>query len=164
MRGPKPPRIEITDAERQGLEELVRRHSTPQQIALRAQIILATAKGYNNAQIARQVSVSIDMVRLWRERWLILQPVSLEDLPVMDRLSDAPRPGKPRRITDEQVCQIVGLACEAPERSGRPISQWTGREIADEIKGRGIVDQISDRHASRLLKRGICNRTAGGTG
>ena len=164
MRGPKPPRIELTDAERQVLEELVRRHSTPQQIALRAQIILATAKGYNNAQIARQLSVSIDMVRLWRERWLVLQPVSLEDLPVMDRLSDAPRPGKPRRITDEQVCQIVELACEAPERSGRPISQWTGREIADEIKGRGIVDQISDRHASRLLKRGICNRTAGGTG
>lgn len=164
MRGPKPPRIELTDAERQGLEELVRRHSTPQQIALRAQIILATAEGYNNAQIARQLSVSIDMVRLWRERWLILQPVSLEDLPVMDRLSDAPRPGRPRRITDEQVCQIMELACEAPERSGRPISQWTGREIADEIKGRGIVDQISDRHASRLLKRGICNRTAGGTG
>ena len=164
MRGPKPPRIELTDAERQALEELVRRHSTPQQIALRAQIILATAEGYNNAQIARQLSVSIDMVRLWRERWLVLQPASLEDLPVMDRLSDAPRPGKPRRITDEQVCQIVELACEAPERSGRPISQWTGREIADEIKGRGIVDQISDRHASRLLKRGICNRTAGGTG
>lgn len=164
MRGPKPPRIELTDAERQGLEELVRRHSTPQQIALRAQIILATAEGYNNAQIARQLSVSIDMVRLWRERWLVLQPASLEDLPVVDRLSDAPRPGRPRRITDEQVCQIMELACEAPERSGRPISQWTGREIADEIKGRGIVDQISDRHASRLLKRGICNRTAGGTG
>lgn len=164
MRGPKPPRIELTDAERQGLEELVRRHSTPQQIALRSQIILATAEGYNNAQIARQLSVSIDMVRLWRERWLVLQPASLEDLPVVDRLSDAPRPGRPRRITDEQVCQIMELACEAPERSGRPISQWTGREIADEIKGRGIVDQISDRHASRLLKRGICNRTAGGTG
>ena len=154
----------INNSLRQALEELVRRHSTPQQIALRAQIILATAEGYNNAQIARQLSVSIDMVRLWRERWLVLQPVSLEDLPVMDRLSDAPRPGKPRRITDEQVCQIVELACEAPERSGRPISQWTAREIADEIKGRGIVDQISDRHASRLLKRGICNRTAGGTG
>lgn len=164
MRGPKPPRIELTDAERQALEELVRRHSTPQQIALRAQIILATAKGYNNAQIARQLSVSIDMVRLWRERWLVLQPVSLEDLPVMDRLSDAPRPGKPRRITDEQVCQVMELACEAPERSGRPISQWTAREIADEIKGRGIVDQISDRHAARLLKRGMCSPTAGGTG
>lgn len=164
MRGPKPPRIELTDTERRALEELVRRHNTAQQIALRARIVLAAAEGYNNAQIARQLSVSLDMVRLWRQRWLILQPASLEDLPVMDRLSDAPRPGKPRRITAEQVCQIVELACEAPERSGRPISQWTAREVADELKGRGIVDEISDRHAARLLKRGMCSPTAGATG
>lgn len=164
MRGPKPAMIELTDAERQALNELVRRHSTPQQIALRARIVLAAAEGRNNAQIARDLSVSIDMVRLWRERWLILRPASLEDLPVRDRLTDAPRPGKPRRITDEQVCRIEELACEAPERSGRPINQWTGREIAEEIIARGIVDHISGRHAARLLKRGTCSHTAGGTG
>jgi putative transposase len=164
MRGPKPPTIELTDAERQALDELVRRHSTSQQIALRARIVLAAAEGQNNAQIARRLGISIDMVRLWRERWLILRPAGLKDLPAADRLSDAPRPGKPRRITEEQVCRIVELACEAPERSGRPISQWTGREIAEEIKERGIVDQISERHAARLLKRGICSRTAGDTG
>jgi hypothetical protein len=79
---------------------------------------------------------------------------------VLDRLTDALRPGKPRRIGDEQICQIVALACEAPERSGRPISQWTGREFADEIMARGIVEQISERHAARLLKRGTCSRTA----
>jgi putative transposase len=164
MRGPKPPTIELTDAERQALDELVRRHSTPQQIALRARIVLATGEGQNNAQIARRLGISIDMVRLWRERWLILRPASLGDLPVADRLSDAPRPGAPRRITDEQVCRIVELACEAPERSGRPISQWTGREVAEEIRRRGIVDRISGRHAARLLKRGICSRISGGTG
>jgi len=164
MRGPKPPSIELIAAERRALEELVRRHSTAQQIAVRARIVLAAAEGCNNAQIARQLGVSLDMVRLWRERWRILQPASLEDLPVADRLSDAPRPGKPRRITAEQVCQIVELACAAPERSGRPISQWTAREIADEIKGRGIVAEISGRHAARLVKRGMCSRTAGATG
>ena len=164
MRGPKPPIIELTNAERQALDGLVRRHSTAQQVALRARIVLAAAEGKNNAQIARQLDVSIDMVRLWRERWLVLQPASLEDLPIADRLRDAPRPGRPSRITDEQVCQIVELACVAAERSGRPISQWTGREIAEEITGRGIVDQISGRHAARLVKRGICSRTAGGTG
>jgi putative transposase len=164
MRGPKPPTIELTGAERRALEELVRRHSTPQQMALRARIVLAAAEGQNNAQVARLLGVSIDMVRLWRERWLILRPASIADLPVADRLRDEPRPGKPRRITDEQVCQIVQLACEAPERSGRPISQWTGREIAEEIQRRGIVDRISGRHAARLLKRGICGRTSGGTG
>jgi putative transposase len=164
MRGPKPPTIELTDAERQALDELIRRHRTPQQMALRARIILAAAEGQNNAQIARRLGVSLDMVRLWRERWLILRPASLEDLPVADRLSDAPRPGAPRRITDEQMCRIVELACEAPQQSGRPISQWTGREIAEEIQRRGIVDQISGRHAGRLVKKTICSRTAGGTG
>ncbi len=164
MRGPKPSKIELTDAERRALDDLVRRHNTPQQIALRARAILLAAEGHSNAEIARQLDICVDTVRHWRERWLVLRPASLEDLPVIDRLSDAPRPGKPRRITDEQVCQIVELACEAPERSGRPISQWTGREIADEIKQRGIVDEISARHAARLLKRGTSGPTAGATG
>jgi putative transposase len=164
MRGPKPPTIELTDAEEGALDDLVRRHSTPQQIALRARIILAAAEGDNNAQIARQLGVSIDMARLWRRRWLSLQPISLEDLPVADRLKDRPRPGSPRRITAEQVCQIEELACEAPERSGRPITQWTGREIAEEIIARGIVGQISGRHAARLLKKGGSSPTVGDTG
>ncbi len=164
MRGPKPPTIELTNVERQALEQILGRHSTPQQVALRARIVLAAAAGANTSQIARQESVNIDTVRRWRQRWVSLQPATLEDLPVLDRLTDVPRPGKPRRITDEQVCQIIALACEAPERAGRPISQWTGREIADEFKRRGIVAQISGRHAARLLKRGRSSRTAGGIG
>ena len=159
MRGPKPPMIVLADAERRELERLARRHSTPQQLALRAQIVLAAADGANNCQIARQFDVSLDMVRRWRVRWLACQAASLEDLPVADRLSDAPRPGTPVRITDEQVARIIALACEPPAKSQRPISQWTGRELADEIKQRGIVAQISPRHAARLLKRGISDRT-----
>jgi putative transposase len=164
MRGPKPPAVELTEAERRALNQFVRQHTAPQQSVLRAQIVLAAAAGLNNAQVARLFGTSLDMARLWRERWLILQPATLEDLPVADRLTDAPRPGKPRRISAEQVIQIAALACEAPARSGRPISQWTGREIADEIMRRGIVDRISERHAARLLKRGTCNRTAGAIG
>ena len=105
------------------------------------------------------MNISLDSVRRWRERWLALQPASLEDLPVRERLTDAPRPGQPVRITAEQVAKIVALACDPPATSKRPISQWTGREIADEIKQRGIVEQISGRHAARLLKRGLSDRT-----
>lgn len=159
MRGPNPPTIVLADAVRQELAQLVRRHTTPQQIALRARIVLAAADGANNCQIARQLAVSLDMVRRWRQRWLLLQPASPDDLPFAERLTDAPRPGKPRQITAEQECQIVALACEPPADSARPMSQWTGREVADEIKQRGIVGQISPRHAARLLKRGISNRT-----
>ncbi len=164
MRGPKPPTITLAEAERQALERFARRHTTPQQLALRARIILAAADGANNCQIARQLAVSLDMVRRWRQRWLTLQPATWEDLPLEDRLSDVPRPGKPARITDEQVAKIVALACETPADSQRPISQWSSRELAAEIQQRGIVEQISGRHAARLLKRGRSNPTASATG
>ena len=106
-----------------------------------------------------RLGVDIATARLWRNRWVGLAAASLDDLSVSERLSDAPRPGAPVRISAEQVCQIVGLACEAPSQSELPISQWTGREIAEEIVKRSIVDQISPRHAGRLLKRGASNHT-----
>jgi transposase len=89
-------------------------------------------------------------------RWISLQVVPLEELPVAERLSDVPRPGRPSEITAEQTCQIVAMACEQPK--DRPISHWTGREIADEVMRRGIVPKISARHAARVLKKGISNR------
>jgi hypothetical protein len=104
------------------------------------------------------------MARLWRDRWHSFGGIALDELSVSERLEDAPRPGKPTTITAEQVCQIVALACEVPEKSGRPISQWTGREMADELMRRGIVATISPRHAQRLLKRGICNPTVSAIG
>jgi transposase-like protein len=128
-------------------------------VVLRARIILLAADGLTNSQIARTLGVEADTVRLWRQRWRTFQGVALADLSVVERLTDAPRPGCPARITPEQVCRIVALACEAPSASGRPISQWTGRELAAEIVGRGIVPTISARHAARLLKRGTFSRT-----
>jgi transposase len=151
--GPKPPAVDLTDAERQALAKLVKRHSTEQQIALRARIVLAAAGGKSNAQIGRELQVTVDTARLWRQRWLDLQPIPASELSAEERLQDLPRPGAPARLTVDQVCQIEALACEKPEASGRPISQWTSREIADEIIKRGIVEQISPRHAARLLKR-----------
>ncbi len=152
--GPKPPAVRLTDSERQELEKLVKRHSTEQQIALRARIVLAAAAGKGNAQVGRELQVTVDTARLWRQRWLDLQPIPASDLSAEERLQDLPRPGAPARITADQVCQIEALACEKPETAERPISQWTSREIADEIIQRGIVAEISPRHAARLLKRG----------
>lgn len=156
MRGPKPEVLILNEKEQQDLEALVRRHSTPQQVAQRGRMILAAAAGQNNSQIARALDVSVDTVRSWRMRWIGLQAVPLEEISVSERLEDVPRPGRPSQITAEQTCQIVALACEQPKE--RPISQWTGREIADEVMRRGILPQISPRHAARVLKKGISNR------
>ena len=164
MPGRQPVKIELDEQARQGLNELIRRHSTPQQMVPRARIILLAAEGKNHTQIAQALGVSVDMARLWRHRWHSFVAIALDELSVRERLEDAPRPGAPSTITAEQVCQIVALACEAPEKAGRPLSQWTGAEIAAEIMQRGIVEQISPRHAQRLLKRGICSPTASATG
>lgn len=164
MRGPKPLVLELTAAEQAGLEALVRRHSTPQQLVLRARIVLAAAAGQNNAQIARDLAVDVGMARRWRGRWLGLQAISLTDLRVEERLTDAPRSGKPAGITAAQQCQIIALACAASATAGRPISQWTGREVADAIVARGILPAISPRHAARLLKRGMSSPTSSATG
>jgi len=164
MRGPQPPAVTLTAEERRELAVLMRRPSAPQQLALRAQIILLAADGANNSQIARHLGVDVGTPRLWRGRWLGLGAVPLAELSVAERLEDAPRPGGPCRFTGEQVCRITALACEAPAAAGRPISQWSGRELADEVIQRGIVDTISPRHATRLLKRGICSPTASATG
>ena len=156
QKGPKPAELTISREERKDLEELVRRHSTPQQLAKRGRMILGAAEGKSNAEIARELSVSVDTVRSWRMRWIGLQAVPLSEVTVVERLADVPRPGRPSQISAEQMCQIVALACEQPKE--RPISQWTGREIADEVMRRGIVPTISPRHAGRLLKKGISNR------
>lgn len=150
--------ITVTEEERQGLEALVRRHGTPPQLATRARIVLAAAEGRPLVRIAHDVGLSRESVRLWRDRWRALQDLPLAEVSVEQRLADAPRPGAPARITAEQVCAVVALACEAPATSGRPISQWTNQEIADEIRRRGIVATISPRHAARLLKKGTSNR------
>lgn len=151
---PKAQEVKMTDAERQGLEKLVKRHQIGQQIALRARIVLAAADGLNNKEIVAKYAITADTTRLWRNRWVKLQDISLDDLSIEERLQDAPRPGAPARITADQRCQIKALACEKPESSERPITQWSVREIADEVIKRKIVTEISPRHAARLLKRG----------
>ena len=153
MPTPKATEVNLTEEEQTGLEQLVRRHNIGQQIALRARIILAAAQGQTNSAIAANLKISINTAQRWRNRWVKAQTISYDDLSIEERLQDGPRPGAPARITADQRCKIEALACEKPENSDRPISQWTGREIADEVMKRKIVESISSRHAARLLKR-----------
>lgn len=151
------------------MARLTKRRRGEQQEVLRARIILAAAQGASNAQIARELGINVDTVRLWRDRWANWQEVDQgkgeqKRVSVAQRLRDAPRPGAVPKFTTEQRTQMAALACEAPAKTGRPISQWTGREIADELKQRGIVTEISPRHAARLLKKGASNPIDFGTG
>jgi putative transposase len=156
--------IQLSEQEQEELTRLTKRHRSEQQEVLRARIIVAAAQGASTIQIARDLGINVDTVRLWRDRWASWQEADHEKSgegksSLAQRLQDAPRPGAVPKFTIEQRAQMAALACEAPGSVGRPISQWTGREIADELKARGIVTQISPRHAARLLKKGASNRT-----
>jgi putative transposase len=153
LAGRKATVVNLTEQERQMLEQLVRRHTVGQQIALRAWVVLAAAEGKTSSQIRDEYHVTINTVRLWRDRWVKLQRISYDDLSAEERLEDTARTGAPSRITAEQRCKIEALACQKPEEHQRPITNWTAREIAAEIIHQGIVEQISPRHAARLLKR-----------
>lgn len=150
MPGRRPQTLRLTEVEKASLEQIVKRPSTPQQIAQRGRIVLKAHAGKNHAQIARELDISLDMARLWRRRWLALAE---SDLPIGERLVDAQRPGAPAKFTLEQQVQLMALACEDPALSKRPISHWTGKELADELVQRDIVESISPRHVERLLEQ-----------
>src|SRR4051812_33204398 len=88
MPGPKLLPVETTVEERVALERLVRRHTTGQQLAERARIVLLAADGLSNSEVARTIDVHIDTVRKWRRRWSRVRAVPLADLSITARLAD----------------------------------------------------------------------------
>ena len=96
MRGPKPTHpITLTAEEAHHLQHLIRAHTTPQTLAVRARIILTVHEHpeQNNRQIASAVGTTDRTVRTWRGRWVKTQS-----------LADAPRSGAPRRFSPSGAC------------------------------------------------------------
>jgi transposase len=161
-RGPKPKLIQLTERQRKILEQIVRRSKSAQCLVTRSTIILKANEGLNNQYIADDMGLHVQTPRKWRNRWAEAADQlgeiesDLDDKALMTRikgiLDDAPRSGVPPTFTAEQICQIVALACESPADSGRPITNWTHAELADETIKRNIVESISSRSVGRFLK------------
>src|SRR6266581_8453165 len=94
--------IILTEKEQEELVQMTHRHRSEQQQVLRARIVLAASEGRSNAQIARELAINVDTVRLWRDRWVGLQGIDLDTLSITERLQDAPRPGVTPKITAQQ--------------------------------------------------------------
>lgn len=144
-----PKELSLSDSEQNELQELINRHKTPQQMVIRAKIIILASSGKNNGEIARILDISLDMARLWRNRWLETQETELSGV---KKLQDSERLGAPPKFSMEQVIDLFALACSPPEDYGRPISHWTSRELRDEIIKQGMIESISVRHVGRLLE------------
>lgn len=141
--------LTLSAEERSELDRLIRSHSAPQQLVLRARMIVLAADGVGVGETAQRLGVWRKGVSLWRARWLAHDAGEA----VAERLQDAPRSGAPATITAEQTCAIVALACERPDDVAVPISHWSASDLAREAVRRGIVTSISPRSVGRFLKR-----------
>ena len=164
-RGPMPPQLQVSEKQDIVLQRIIRRATSPQNLVLRAKIVQAGREyGRRDTQIGRDLNCNPQTVRTWRHRWLSAGEKLMEienasadqavEVAIIDTLSDRPRSGSPPKFTAEEVCQIISVACEKPELSGRPITEWTPRELADEVVKREIVESISPTQVGRFLKRG----------
>ena len=157
-------KVIITERQQSVLQTMTRSSTCPQALAQRAWMILLAFEGWTNEDIADHIGCERHAVGIWRRRWAaVFQRLVLIEccekesaLPraIDELLSDLPRSGCPGKFTAEQVTQILAVACEPPEDSGRPVTHWTPRELTDEVMHRGIVESISARQVGRFLKYG----------
>ena len=110
--------LSLSEDERRTLENWVRRRSTAQGLALRARIVLACADGGSNTAVAARLGVNFKTVSGWRARFLRDR---------LDGLTDDPRPGVPRTITDAQVEEVVVRTLEEVPAGA---THWSKRELA----------------------------------
>lgn len=164
-RGPKPKSLHVSEKQEAILQQITRRSKSPQSLVMRAKIVLAgRSHGRRNTEIARELKINSQTVSTWRGRWLEAREQLAEieaageaealEQAIRQTLSDGARSGVPPTFSAEQVCHIVAVACEEPSLSGRPITEWTPRELADEVIKRKIVKSISASQVGRFLKRG----------
>jgi transposase len=129
---PLPP-LKLTEDEKHTLDKLVRRRKTGQALARRARVILLCAQGMSNASVCREVEVRPHTVGRLRKRFL------------KDRLhglTDLPRSGPPRRISDEQVAEVVRLTLETKPAKA---THWSTRSMAARVG-------ISNERVARIWK------------
>ena len=154
-------KIRVTERQLRILQDIAHSRTAAVRLVQRATLILRALDRIDNQDIADDIDLNRNAIGLWRRRWAEAWPelISVEctetqaDLrrAIEDVLSDEPRPGNPGKFTPEQVTQILALACEPPEKSGRPITHWTAHELADEAQKRGIVASISASQVNRYL-------------
>jgi transposase len=158
----KTAKVTITERQLDILRSIADAPTASSQLRQRATIILRAFEKRGNREIATEVGLSRPQVSLWRRRWAdawgrLIRIECTESRAATRRaieqtLGDEPRPGPPGKFTPEQVVRILAVACEPPEKSGRPITHWTARELADEATKRGIVPSISPAQVGRYLR------------
>ena len=134
--------VTLSAGERRMLKKRARGGKSAYRDWLRAQIVLAAARGRASTRIAADLHVSVDTVRKWRGRFAARG---------LDGLADLPRSGRPRRISALERAAVVALACQLPAATGVPLARWSGPELAAELTSAGLASPISPSSVLRIL-------------
>jgi DNA-binding CsgD family transcriptional regulator len=132
--------VVLSEAEVEQLREVVKRGKHTRREIQRAQMLLWSAAGKTDVEIARLMSVNPLTVATTRERWVTEK-----------RIADAPKPGRHKKLDGKQEAFVVALACsDAPE--GR--ERWTLQLIADKLVELQVVDEpVSYETVRATLKK-----------
>ncbi len=120
-RGPAKAELVLSEDERATLERWARRPKSAQRLALRCRIVLACAAGASNLEVARELRVSRSTVGKWRSRFVAAR---------LDGLSDDPRLGVPRSISDEKVEEVLVKTLESMPKDA---THWSTRSLAKQV-------------------------------
>ena len=113
--------VELSGEERETLERWARRPKSSQALGLRCRIVLAAAEGRANNEVAAALGCHAATVSKWRRRFAERR---------LDGLVDDPRPGPPRKITDEKVEEVLVRTLESAPRDA---THWSTRSMAKEV-------------------------------
>jgi transposase len=119
MASPKLEPLVLSDDERLVLDGWARRRKTAQALALRSRIVLACADGASVSGAAAELGTSRATAAKWRSRFLEGR---------LEGLSDEPRPGRPRTVSDEQVEKVITATLEGQPPNGD--THWSTRSMA----------------------------------
>ena len=140
--------ITLSEQQRNDLELIIRQRKSAQSMVLRAKIILAGAEGKSLLGTTKELGCNRETVTRWRKHWVERS----DELSVLEKLKEAPRPGAKPKFTEEQICLIVAMSCDKPEEHGYPLSHWSESSLAMAAQDKGIVPSISQRQVGRYLK------------
>jgi len=117
------PKVELvlSEAEQAQLVSMARSRSIPAALVTRARIVVASAAGEPNSQIAERMQVTGATVGKWRRRFIERR---------LNGLYDELRPGKPRTIDDERVAELINTTLHTKPADGS--THWSVRAIAAE--------------------------------
>ena len=120
-RGRRAVEVVLDDGEREALERWARRRRSSQALALRCRIVLGAAAGETNREVAAGLGCSEATVSKWRRRFAERR---------LDGLADEPRPGAPRRVSDETVEAVLVRTLETVPADA---THWSTRSMAKEM-------------------------------